>query len=113
MSSSEAYVDLYLLPVPADAFDAYTAQASTFGAVVREHGALSYREFRVDDPGEGFATGDGLVQTAAVAGFSSRAHRDEVMGKVMADPRVTAFEGDTVADMNQMRYGGFETFVDS
>jgi uncharacterized protein YbaA (DUF1428 family) len=112
MSSSEGYVDLYLLPVPADKLDEYAGQASTFGAVAREHGALSYREFRVDDPGEGFGTAEGVVQTAAVAGFRSREHRDEVMGKVMADPRVTALEGDTVADMTQMRYGGFETFVE-
>jgi uncharacterized protein YbaA (DUF1428 family) len=51
--------------------------------------------------------------TAAVVEFESRAHRDRVMGQVMADPRVKALaEGDPIADMSQMRYGGFETFVD-
>jgi uncharacterized protein YbaA (DUF1428 family) len=48
-----------------------------------------------------------------VAEFESRAHRDEVMEKVMNDPRVTAMTDDEpVADMDQMRYGGFETIVD-
>jgi uncharacterized protein YbaA (DUF1428 family) len=35
------------------------------------------------------------------------------MEKVMKDPRVTELtDGDDIADMGQMRYGGFETFVD-
>jgi uncharacterized protein YbaA (DUF1428 family) len=35
-----------------------------------------------------------------------------VMGKVMEDPRVVAMtEGEQLADMSAMRYGGFETFV--
>ena len=107
------YVDLYLLPVPEDNLDAYARQATRFGEVAVEHGALSYREFRGDDLGEGFAVEDGRLLTAAVAEFRSRAHRDEVMSRVMADPRVKAMmdEGEDLADMGQMRYGGFETFV--
>jgi uncharacterized protein YbaA (DUF1428 family) len=51
--------------------------------------------------------------TAAVAKFKTRAHRDEVMGKVMKDPRVSELtEANAVADMDRMRYGGFQTFVD-
>ena len=108
------YVDIYLLPVPAARLEDYKRQAETFGAVAREHGALSYREFRGDDLAERFPVGEGEVLTAAVAEFDSRAHRDEVMGKVMADPRVAALEqADPIADMSQMRYGGFETFVDA
>lgn len=35
------------------------------------------------------------------------------MSRVMADPRLKAMmeEGEDLADMGQMRYGGFETFV--
>jgi len=48
-----------------------------------------------------------------VAKFKTRAHRDEVMGKVMKDPRVSELtEANAVADMDRMRYGGFQTFVD-
>lgn len=107
------YVDIYLLPVPDERLGEYSEQATTFGAIVKEYGGLGYREFRADDVGEGFAAGDGLTMTAAVAEFDSRAHRDEVMGKVMEDPRVGAMtDGEQITDLSAMRYGGFETFVE-
>ena len=109
----EGYVDIYLLPVPERRLEEYRRQADAFGAIVKEHGALGYREFRGDDLGEGFKVGDGDLLTAAVAKFKTRAHRDEVMGKVMKDPRVSELtEANAVADMDRMRYGGFQTFVD-
>ena len=111
----DGYVDLYLLPVPSGAMDAYRQQATTFGNAVKEHGGLAYREFRADDLGEGFgaAAGDGNVLTAAVVDFDSRAHRDEVMAKVMSDPRVEemAEPSKDIADMSAMRYGGFWMFL--
>jgi uncharacterized protein YbaA (DUF1428 family) len=107
------YVDIYLLPVPEGRLDDYREQATSFGTIVKEYGGLSYREFRADDAAGGFAVNAGLIMTAAVAEFESRAHRDDVMGKVMADPRVVAMtEGEDIADMSAMRYGGFETFVE-
>ena len=107
------YVDIYLLPVPETNIEAYREQATTFGRVAREHGARRYREFRADDPGGGFTAGEGQVLTAAVAEFDSREHRDRVMEAVLKDPRVTALmEGEQLADMSRMRYGGFATFVD-
>jgi uncharacterized protein YbaA (DUF1428 family) len=107
------YVDIYLLPVREERLDEYRDQATSFGAIVKEYGGLGYREFRADDVEHGFATDDGLTMTAAVAEFESREHRDEVMGKVMEDPRVVAMsEGDQIADMSAMQYGGFETFVE-
>ena len=108
------YVDLYLLPVAERSIEGYREQATTFGAVAVEHGALGYREIRADDLGEGFAAEvrDGELLTAAVAEFRSREHRDEVMAKVLADPRVEALmQGESPADMSRMRYGGFATFV--
>ena len=109
---SQPYVDLYLLPVPAANLDDYETQATVFGRVAREHGALSYREFLADDPGENFQVEDGVVMTAAVVEFTSRAHRDEVMEAVMADPRVDAMTGgEQIADMARMSYGGFAPFV--
>ena len=108
----EGYIDLYLLPVPEKHLDAYRRQATLFGTVAKEHGALGYREFRGDDLGERVGVGDGRLLTAAVAEFRSRAHRDEVMGRVMADPRVAALmAADPLADMDELRYGGFATFV--
>jgi uncharacterized protein YbaA (DUF1428 family) len=50
--------------------------------------------------------------TAAVAEFRSRAHRDQVMEAVLADPRVKALTEDaSPADMARMRDGGFPPFV--
>ena len=109
----DGYVDIYLLPVREDRLAEYSEQATTFGAIVKEYGGLGYREFRADDVGAGFAAKDGLTMTAAVAEFDSRAHRDDVMEKVMKDPRVVGMtEGEQLADMSAMRYGGFETFVE-
>lgn len=111
--TNAGYVDIYLLPVPEPRIDEYREQASAFGAIAKEHGALRYREFRGDDLGAFLAAPDGTLQTAAVAEFSSRAHRDEVMDKVMADPRVKEMtDGEEIADMSGMRFGGFQTFVD-
>ena len=112
MNSTEPYVDLYLLPVPRANLGAYEGQASLFGSVAREYGALSYRELLADDPGENMHVGDDVVMVAAVVEFVSRAHRDHVMHRVMTDPRVEAM-GDTaqVADMSRMSYGGFAPFV--
>ncbi len=110
------YADLYLLPVRADTIDAYREQASTFGAVAREHGALAYREFRADDLGDGFAgeAPEGHVLTFAVVEFRDRAHRDAVMAAVLEDPRVTSLmDADALADMGRMRYGGFATLVEA
>jgi uncharacterized protein YbaA (DUF1428 family) len=112
MTTTEPYVDLYLLPVPRTNLDAYRDQALGFGSVVKEHGALSYRELLADDPRENLPVEDGVVMTAAVAEFRSREHRDEVMAAVMCDPRVEAFERTPqLADMGRMSYGGFTAFV--
>ena len=111
--ASGNYVDIYLLPVPEANIGAYAEQATTFATVAKEHGALSYREFRGDDLDGFIKPDDGEIMTAAVAEFESRAHRDEVMGKVMEDPRVKELiEAEQLAEMSKMRYGGFETFVD-
>ena len=83
----KGYVDVYLLPVPEANLEPYRQQATTFGAVAKEHGALSYREFRGDDVGESLRVPDGRVLTVAVAEFDSRSHRDEVMAKVMSRNR--------------------------
>ncbi len=108
----QGYVDIYLLPVPEKNLDAYREQATTFGTVAKEHGALGYREFRGDDLREGFKADDGQLLTAAMAEFESREHRDAGMKKVLEDPRVKdMMSAEQLADMSQMRYGGFETFV--
>ena len=114
MAGNATYVDIYLLPVPEANLDAYQRQATVFGQVAIEHGALSYREFRGDDLDQTFSAerGDGELLTAAIAEFTSRKHRDEVMAKVMEDPRIGGtLKGEQLADMTRMRYGGFDRIV--
>jgi uncharacterized protein YbaA (DUF1428 family) len=98
--------------VPERELEPYRQQARTFGQVIREHGGRAYREFRSEDVGSMVEVRDGEVLTAAVAEFDSREHRDAVMARVMEDPRIEQLlEGEAIADMSQMRYGGFETLV--
>jgi uncharacterized protein YbaA (DUF1428 family) len=112
--TTAGYVDIYLLPIPEHNAAAYQQQATLFGKVAREYGALSYREFRGDDLGDTLQVGAGDLLTAAVIDFKSRAHRDEVMAKVMGDSRVAQLvDGEQLADMSRMSYGGFETFVNA
>ena len=115
MAGTATYVDIYLLPVPETNIGPYQRQATVFGQVAIEHGALSYREFRGDDLDQAFEAerGDGEMLMAAIAEFGSREHRDEVMAKVMEDPRIKELtESEQLADMTRMRYGGFETLVE-
>ena len=53
-STTDGYVDIYLLPIPDRNVATYREQATLFGQVAREYGALRYREFRGDDLGETF-----------------------------------------------------------
>jgi uncharacterized protein YbaA (DUF1428 family) len=110
--TADGYVDIYLLPIPERNVAAYKEQATLFGKVAREYGALRYREFRGDDLGDSLQVGKGDLLTAAVVDFKSRAHRDEVMAKVLCDARVEQLlDAEQLADVNRMSYGGFETFV--
>jgi len=119
--SNQGYIDLYLLPVKKDDLDVYKDQATEFGEVMLEYGCLGYREFKDDDltAAEGgisylqaVEVNEDEVLTVAVAEFKSRAHRDEVMQKVMADERIKSMEDEEpLADMTRMHYGGFQQFV--
>ena len=113
------YIDLYLLPVPVAKFDDYVKQAQTFGDILVECGGLGYGEFKIDQSDEGKSTFYKLIEvkddeilTSARAEFKTKAHRDEVMAKVMADPRIkTMLDLPAIADMTRMTYCGFEQFV--
>jgi uncharacterized protein YbaA (DUF1428 family) len=54
----------------------------------------------------------GVVLTAAIVGFRSRAHCNQVMKKVMNDSRVSDLMCEKLLfDVKKMVYGGFATFV--
>jgi uncharacterized protein YbaA (DUF1428 family) len=116
-----AYVDGFVLPVPRDNLEKYRELARQAGAVWREYGALEYRECVADDVQTGELTSfpqsvllkpEETVIFAWIV-YKSRAHRDEVNEKVMADPRIAGVDPASIPfDSKRMIYGGFEMLVE-
>jgi uncharacterized protein YbaA (DUF1428 family) len=115
------YIDGFVLPIPKDKTDLYRSTAQEAGKIWREHGALEYRERIAEDmdakdmvsfPQLAGAKSDETVVFAWIV-FESRAHRDEVNAKVIADPRLKQMceHGRMPSDYKRMAYGGFQTLV--
>jgi uncharacterized protein YbaA (DUF1428 family) len=115
------YVDGFLVPLPKRNVDTYRRQARKAGKVWIEHGALEVRECIADDVPRGevtsFPRGLDLKRSEVVVFswivYKSRAHRDRVNAKVMADPRLAdMMDSDAMPfDAQRMVYGGFDTLV--
>jgi uncharacterized protein YbaA (DUF1428 family) len=122
------YVDGFVLVVPKDKADDYRQMAEQGRAMWIENGALEYFECRGDDLNQqemgeektrafpemaGAATDEDVWFSFIV--FSSKNHRDEVNGKVMAQMN-ERYEGQEAMsmpfDMKRMAYGGFEVVVE-
>ena len=115
------YVDGFVLPVPKKSLEAYRAIARKAGKIWREHGALDYVEAVADDVKPGKLTSfpqsvklkAGEVVVFSYIVFKSRAHRDRVNKKVMADPRLHMDPEAMPFDVKRMIYGGFKTIVEA
>jgi uncharacterized protein YbaA (DUF1428 family) len=117
-----AYVDGFLIPIPKRSIDAYRRIARKAGKIWREYGALEYRECVGDDlkvkrvasftKRSGARSGETVVFSWIV--YKSKAHRDRVNAKVLADPRLAEMaDGKNMPfDMKRMAYGGFRVLVD-
>ncbi len=114
-----AYVDGFLVPVPAERKAAYVEAAKRFVGIVREYGALRVVECWGDDVPDGKVT-DFKRSVAAEPGetvvfswvwWPSKAVRDAGNKKIMEDPRMKAI--DMPFDGKRMIYGGFEVMLDS
>jgi len=117
------YVDGFVVPVPKKKLAAYRRMASKAGKVWREHGALDYKECVADDVKRGKQTsfpqsvklkpGETVVFSWIV--YRSRAHRDRVNAKVMADPRLASMMNPNELPFDGMRmfWGGFKVIVDA
>src|SRR3954453_15539553 len=110
-----SYVDGFVVPVPRDKIEAYKAQARTAGEVWKEHGALAYVECIGDDVPYGELTSfpravqakdDQIVAFSWIV-YESRARRDEINAKVMADPRLKDAMADMPFNGKRLIYGGF------
>jgi uncharacterized protein YbaA (DUF1428 family) len=117
------YVDGFIVPVPEKNLDAYRRLAQKAGKVWREHGALEYREFVADDVKVGKWTSfpqsvklkKGETVIFAWITYKSRAHRDKVNAKVMADERLKGMmsPADMPFDGKRMIYGGFKMLTEA
>jgi uncharacterized protein YbaA (DUF1428 family) len=115
------YVDGFVVPVPKKNLTAYRALARKAARVWREHGAISYQECAAEDmEARGMTAFPALIaakptETVVLAWitYRSRAHRDRVTRKVMADPRLAAMcdPAAPLFDFRRMAYGGFTTIV--
>jgi uncharacterized protein YbaA (DUF1428 family) len=115
-----SYVDGYVLPIPTKHLAFYKRLATKAGKIWMEHGALEYRECVGEDlnikelvqfPTAFKAKADETVIFAWIV-FRSRAHRDRVNSKVMADPRLASMgPKDVPFDHKRMAYGGFKDLV--
>ena len=92
------------------------------GKLWREYGALDYREWVADDVKPGKLTSfprsvklkPGETVVFAWITYKSRAQRDKINAKVMADPRLNSMmdpKSPPPFDGKRMIYGGFESLV--
>src|SRR5687768_13723226 len=115
-----AYVDGFVIPVPADKKEAYRAMASKAAPIFMEHGASRIVECWGDDIPPGKVTdfpmavkaepGENIVFSWVV--WPSKAARNEGNKRVMEDPRLK-MEGDMPMDPKRLIFGGFEVLLDT
>jgi uncharacterized protein YbaA (DUF1428 family) len=117
-----AYVDGFIVAVPKKNIAAYRKMSTKAGKIWRQYGALDYREWIADDVKVGKLTSfprsvkqkPGETVVFAWITYKSRAQRDKINAKVMADPRLKSSMGDMKSmpfDPKRMIYGGFTSLV--
>jgi uncharacterized protein YbaA (DUF1428 family) len=114
------YVDGFIVAVPKKNIAAYRKLSTKCGKVWREYGALDYREWVADDVPVGKLTSFTRAvklkpaETVVFAWitYKSRAQRDKINAKVMADPRLKMMDPKLAPfDAKRMIYGGFKDLV--
>lgn len=115
----KTYVDGFIVPVPKKKLAAYLKLAKKAGKIWMEHGALEYYECLADDVKKGkwtsFPRSVKLKPSETVfyswIVYKSKKHRDQVMKKVMSDPRLKMEMDNMPFDGKRMIWGGFKTMV--
>ncbi len=115
-----SYVDGFVIAVPKANIEAYKTLTQLSGKVWMEYGALSYVECLADDvpygeltsfPRAVQATEDETVVFSWIV-YKDKASRDEIMAKVMADPRLQQDMKNMPFDTKRMIFGGFIPFTE-
>lgn len=114
------YVDGFIVPVPTANLDAYKKLAKLAGKVWMEHGAVAYQEWVADDVKPGKTTSfpqsvklkEGETVIFSYIVYKSRAQRDKINARVMADPRMAGMDPKAAPfDGKRMVFGGFSSLV--
>jgi uncharacterized protein YbaA (DUF1428 family) len=119
MKKKFGYVDGFVLPVPKKNLAKYLKMAKLAGKVWLDHGAIDYVECVAEDVKAGKVTSfpqsvklkKGEVVIFSWATYKSRAHRDRVLKKVMADPRLECTMNSMPFDGMRMFWGGFKPLL--
>jgi uncharacterized protein YbaA (DUF1428 family) len=117
-----SYVDGFVVPVPKKNLGAYRQMARKAGRTWKKHGALHYVECVADDVKPGKTTSfpqsvklkpDEVVVFSWIV-YKSRAHRDQVNKKVMADPALAPMMDMKALpfDGKRMIWGGFKPILE-
>ena len=114
-----AYVDGFVVPVPAGKKEAYRAMAAKAAPIFVEHGATQVMEAWGDDLPRGKTT-DFFMATKAEEGenvvfswivWPSKEARDSAWEKIMKDERMQP-PSDMPFDGKRMFWGGFDPIVE-
>ena len=117
------YVDSFVLAVPKKKLGEYKKMATAGCKVWKKYGALDYKECVIHDPKPKWVTftfpkmakvKKGEVVIFSYITYKSRAHRDAVNKKVMAEMDAMAEKWKDKPmpfDMKRMAYGGFKVLV--
>lgn len=116
------YVDGFVIPLPKKSVAAYKRMANWGRKTWMKYGALQYFECVGDDLrvpkgcGLGFPKGARLKPNETVVfafiTYRSRAHRDAVNKKVLADPSMQEMCSSMPFDVKRMMQGGFRVIVE-
>jgi uncharacterized protein YbaA (DUF1428 family) len=115
------YVDGFVVPVQKSRIEDYRKGARKSGKIWLEHGALDYHECVADDVPYGKRTSfprsverkNSETVVFAWVTYKSRAHRDKVMAKVMADERMRKLGKElSFLDGERIIFGGFKPIVE-
>ena len=117
-----AYVDGFVTPVPKKKVAAYKRMSAKMGRIMREYGALEFRECVADDVKWGKRTSfprsvkrkDSETVWFSWIVYKNRKSRDRVMAKVMKDKRLASMMDPKKMpfDAKRMIFGGFKVVVD-
>lgn len=125
-TNSKKYVDGFVIPIKKKDIDAYKKMAEWGADIWKKYGALEYFECVGDDlkPKKGMGTGfpkltelktnETLVFSWIV--YKSKAHRDAVNKKVMAEMDKNAEKYKDMPmpfDMKRFYYGGFKAMIEA